>query len=383
MNISHYTTDVINRKVPGAFVVCGVPEDSQIENIQDINLKKIDKGWIYGFDLFITHTQESVRRKLNERSNNQSDNTILVKGPFQKTLSGYKSVFSQLGGIALLNINSDIYESTKVSLEQFFPLLNDGGILIIDDWNLKDCRKACQEVFRINPVCQIKPPFGDETDGPAYFIKRRVPALAYRMNVYSQNGEDGIFQELLRRNKNLSYWVCEFGAWDGKECSNTFHLVKQGYNAVYIEGNEDYFQDLLKTCKKYPQIRPIHAMVAYEGEGILDNILDKTDIPIDFDILSIDIDSYDYQVWRSIQTYSPKFVIIEINSGISPLNTTHIHGPEIQGTSFLPMLELGISKGYTLVCHTGNLIFVRNDLAHLYQDLIISPYESYRSVWFF
>jgi hypothetical protein len=58
-------------------------------------------------------------------------------------------------------------------------------------------------------------------------------------------------------------------------------------------------------------------MVAYEGEGILDTILDQTDIPIDFDILSIDIDSYDFQVWKSVQTYSPKFVIIEINSSIS------------------------------------------------------------------
>jgi len=418
-NTIHYTTDVIDRKVPGVFVECGVAAGAQLGAMQDVNLKRADRRWIYGFDSFegiplasknddvqpgigenpnvaytntrdllkssgvTVHSQQSVRKNLNDWSNNQSENIILVKGWFQDTLYGYKSVFSKLGGIALLRLDGDLYESTKVSLEQLFPLLNDGGILIIDDWNLTGCRKACQEYFTYNPVCQIKPPFGDETDGPAYFIKRSIPALAYRKNVYSQNGEDGIFQELLRRIENPSNWVCEFGAWDGKQCSNTFHLVKQGYNAIYIEGREDYFQDLLKTCEEYPRIRPIHTMVAHEGEGILDNILDQTDIPIDFDILSIDIDSYDYQVWRSVQTYSPKFVIIEINSVISPLNMNHIHNEGIEGTSFLPMVELGISKGYTLICHTGNLIFVRNNLVHLYQDLIISPYECYRSSWWF
>jgi hypothetical protein len=201
--------------------------------------------------------------------------------------------------------------------------------------------------------------------------------------VFSQNGEDGIFQELLRRIENPSKWLCEFGAWDGKECSNTFKLVQEGYNAVYIEGREDYFQLLLKTCQEYPSIIPIHAMVGFEGDTILDNILATTPIPTDFDILSIDIDSYDYQVWRAVQQYTPKMVIIEINSSISPLNETHINGPGKEGTGFHPMINLGLSKGYTLICHTGNLIFVRNDLAHLYNDLIIPPTECYRSSWSF
>lgn len=418
-NTAHYTNDVIERKVPGVFIECGVAAGAQIAAMQDVNLKRADRRWIYGFDSFegiplaskdddvqpgiganpnvpytntsqllkssgiTVHSQQSVRNSLNNWFNNQSENIVLVKGWFQNTLAGYKSVFSQMGGIALLRLDGDLYESTRVSLAQLFPLLNDGGILIIDDWQLTGCRKACQEYFAFFSVCQIQPPFGTEQDGPAYFIKRSVPALSYRKNVYSQNGEDGIFKELLRRIETPSRWVCEFGAWDGKSCSNTFDLVKQGYNAVYIEGREDYFQDLLKTCEEYPLIHPIHTMVAYEGGNILDNILDNTDIPVDFDILSIDIDSYDYQVWKSVQTYSPKFVIIEVNSSISPLVTNHIHGEGIEGTSFLPMVELGISKGYTLVCHTGNLIFVRNDLAHLYSDLIINPYECYRSNWLF
>lgn len=217
----------------------------------------------------------------------------------------------------------------------------------------------------------------------SYFLKRSVSALSYRRNIYSQNGEDGVLAELLRRMPGRSEWVCEFGAWDGKQYSNTFALVEKGYKAVYIEGREDYYQDLLKTCESHPNIHPIHAMVNYEGDNTLDAILTETNIPIDFDILSIDIDSYDYQVWRSIEKYSPKIVVIEINSSISPLDMTHIHGPGKEGTGFGPMLELGRSKGYTLVCHTGNMIFIRSDLTPLYRDILVDPIKCYQSMWLF
>lgn len=417
-NTKFYTRDVIERNVPGALVECGVAKGAQLGAMVDVCGKS---RWIYGFDSFegiplaskddevqpgiginpmipysnvndllkssgvTSHSQETVRANLNQWTNNHSDNIVLVKGWFQHTLAPYKTVFQQLSGIALLRLDGDLYESTKVCLAQLFPLLSEGGILIVDDWKLLGCKKACQEYFAFHSICQIEPPYGTEDDGPAYFIKRSVPALRYRMNKYSQNGEDGIFQELLRRIESPSKWVCEFGAWDGIQCSNTFRLVEEkGYNAVFIEGREDYYQLLLNTCKRYTNIHPLHRMVAYEGEGTLDKILAETSIPHDFDILSIDIDSYDYQVWKSVEVYTPKFVIIEINSSVSPLDKTHIHGADgKEGTGYFPMVELGLSKGYSLICHTGNLIFVRDDLAPRYEDLLIPSNECYRSHWLF
>jgi hypothetical protein len=190
--------------------------------------------------------------------------------------------------------------------------------------------------------------------------------LAYRKNVYSQNGEDGILAELLNRLPETSGWVCEFGACDGKRLSNTFRLVEQeGYSAVYIECDESNADALLQTAEEFPSIHPIIARVMPSGPSSLDSLLETTLIPRDFDILSIDIDSYDYQVWEGVSQYSPKIVVIEINSDvIDPWNMKHIHGGPYQGTAFLPMVRLGERKGYTLVVHTGNLIFVRNDLAH-------------------
>ena len=184
----------------------------------------------------------------------------------------------------------------------------------------------------------------------------------YKKNIYSQNGEDGIIEEILKRLNITSGWVCEFGAWDGKHLSNTFHLVKnRGFNAVYIEGDSIKFNDLLVTANQFKHIKPINAFVEYKWKkNNLDSILSTTLIPKDFDVLSIDIDSFDYQIWKSLQLYLPKIVIIEINSYIHPDVKDYIHTPnKFQGTSFNPMLELGIQKGYKFLLHTGNMIFIR------------------------
>lgn len=191
---------------------------------------------------------------------------------------------------------------------------------------------------------------------------RGVTALSlYRVDVYSQNGEDGVLYELCRRLGITGGWLVEFGAWDGMAYSNTFRLLKyMPFQAVYIEGDLGRYQDLLKTAKKY-SITPIQAFVEARGEHSLDALLAKTPIPTDFEILSIDIDSFDYQVWEGCIAYKPKVVVIEVNSGVTGYQ---IHG-EKQGSSFFSTLELGNKKGYTCVLHTGNMIFVRDDLVTL------------------
>jgi hypothetical protein len=198
--------------------------------------------------------------------------------------------------------------------------------------------------------------------------------LNYRKNIYSQNGEDGVLIEIFRRLGVTPSWVCEFGAWDGKHLSNTFHWVQNGARAVYIEGDAGKIEDLYSTCREYPKIVPVYSMVEPEGERSLDALLSRTDIPYDFDILSIDIDSCDYQVWKGVRNYAPKVVVIEINSSVQPTDATHIHDETHLGTGFLPTLRLGMEKSYTLVAHTGNLIFVHNDLVDMLKlPLVNSP----------
>ena len=62
--------------------------------------------------------------------------------------------------------------------------------------------------------------------------------LKFRCDYYSQNGEDGIIKELIKRLNLKELEVCEFGAMDGIHLSNTFNLIKNhGAKAVLIEGD--------------------------------------------------------------------------------------------------------------------------------------------------
>ena len=184
----------------------------------------------------------------------------------------------------------------------------------------------------------------------------------YKKNFYSQNGEDGVVLEILKRLKLKvkNKWCCEFGAWDGIYGSNTFNLIKnKNYSAVYIEGDIKRYRDLLKTKKKYKKIISFNKYVSYKSSSLnsLDKILKQTKIIRDFDILSIDIDSYDLAVWKSLKKFRPKIVIIEINSGI-PLGKRQMHGKGKIGNSFTSTVKFAKTNKYQLVCHTGNCIFV-------------------------
>jgi hypothetical protein len=87
-------------------------------------------------------------------------------------------------------------------------------------------------------------------------------------------------------------------------------------------------------------------------------------------------------VWKSLKIYRPKIVIIEINSGINTSDDKHIHTPGVyQGTGFRPTFNLGNEKGYTFVLHTGNMIFVRNDLFPKLNIKYISELENFRTNW--
>jgi hypothetical protein len=84
-----------------------------------------------------------------------------------------------------------------------------------------------------------------------------------------------------------------------------------------------------------------------------------------------------------MENYNPKIVIIEINSSI-PVGILSRHNSKISGNSFTSTLIVGSKKNYTLVCHTGNLIFIRNELVkniQLSQEFLDNPEKLFITNW--
>ena len=215
----------------------------------------------------------------------------------------------------------------------------------------------------------------------------------YKKNIYSQNGEDGVILEIIDRifpkKKNLN--VVEFGAHDGKYCSNTYNLIlnKLVKTAVYIEAEEKYFNSLIELSKKHKEIIPINAHISFKenSEFTLDKILKKKNFDINFDILSIDIDSYDLDVFRSIQIYSPKLIIIE--AGRQNYGVLSEHSIDKNLNSF-SSIHNEFKKNFYLIFFNGNCFYLNkkhfdenliklnfdlNDKLHYYLHQIYANYD--------
>lgn len=85
---------------------------------------------------------EEVQQNMRD-TNYPNDKLQFVKGKVEETLVKIKPET-----IALLRLDTDWYESTKIELETLFPLLSPGGVLIIDDYGTwEGARKAVDEYF--------------------------------------------------------------------------------------------------------------------------------------------------------------------------------------------------------------------------------------------
>ena len=99
----------------------------------------------------------------------------LVKGWFNETIPR----FTPPSEIAVLRLDGDWYESTRVCLEKLYPHVAPGGIVIIDDYyNWDGCARAVNEFLAASASTNTVPRFRQFHDRAAYLIKPRPGAAA-------------------------------------------------------------------------------------------------------------------------------------------------------------------------------------------------------------
>ena len=100
-------------------------------------------------------TKASLEDVLNSSKKlfSNTDDLIFIKGKVENTLMEKNNLPKK---ISILRLDTDFYESTKIELETFYPLLSQKGVLIIDDYgDFPGCRKAVDEYFSDKNVLMI------------------------------------------------------------------------------------------------------------------------------------------------------------------------------------------------------------------------------------
>jgi hypothetical protein len=191
----------------------------------------------------------------------------------------------------------------------------------------------------------------------------------FEFSISSQNGEDGILQEIFRRVGTTNRFFVEFGVETGVQCNCAYLARAQGWGGLFLEPNARDFVRLEENYRPYPAVRC--RQVAATSQNI-EALLEANQVPVDLDLLSIDIDGNDYWVWAAIQNWHPRVVVMEYNPfHLPPRKWVMKETPDYVwqrttyfGASLTSLTALGTRKGYTLVgtdSHGVNAFFVRSD----------------------
>lgn len=90
----------------------------------------------------------------------------LIKGWFQDSIPAYRQ---EVGNIAVLRLDGDWYESTKIPLENFYDQISPGGFIIIDDYST--CYGSSRAVDEFRQERQITSPLHSDGRGGVWFQK--------------------------------------------------------------------------------------------------------------------------------------------------------------------------------------------------------------------
>jgi hypothetical protein len=200
-------------------------------------------------------------------------------------------------------------------------------------------------------------------------LDNRLRALVgmNEFRVFSQNGEDGILQFLVRHLGIGTGFFVEIGA-ERHEANCLLLALHQGWSGVFVDGAPDVAANLTELLQHAPAIRIVNEMVE---PGTVDAALKRWGVPGEIDVLSIDVDGADYYVWEAVKSVRARVVIVEYNSALDPTRplVQRPDAPAWDGTvnfgcSVAALRRLADERGYSLVYLESsgtNAFFVANE----------------------
>ena len=192
---------------------------------------------------------------------------------------------------------------------------------------------------------------------------------------------ESIILHMIKNKIDMSRVAINIGANDGITL-DPLHLLylKNDYTGLCIEADASTVAKLKNNLPKTVDI-----LDSFITPNNILNILCKYK---NIDIISIDIDSFDYCILEKIIILEPKIIIIELNENIPPGITYYakygedydysIHGSyQLFGCSLDAVTELGKRYSYSLLkMEWNNAVLINNKFTHLF-ELPSSNLEAY------
>ena len=134
--------------IPEPSIRDGVDIQERYKKIQNGESKGIDGDIYYGYKKDLIN---EVRKNLQSFGLNSSSNINLIQGLFRNTMTITEPV-------AFAHIDCDWYDSVTVCLEQIYPNMSSGGVMIIDDYYAwSGCQEATDNYFSsIDAIAYMK-----------------------------------------------------------------------------------------------------------------------------------------------------------------------------------------------------------------------------------
>lgn len=223
----------------------------------------------------------------------------------------------------------------------------------------------------------------------------------YEFKIFSQWGDDGIIQYLIKNIKIENEVFIEFGVEDYSESNTRFLMMNNNWGGYILDSSKTALERLKKRdfFWKYD----LRVKEAFITKNNINKLISDSGLQ-NIGILSIDIDGNDFYILEEInfEKINPSILILEYNAvfgnerSISvPYNEdfyrTSAHYSNLFFGASLPALKyLANLKGYALVTCTksgNNAYFVRRDLLNdkvkelsLDEAFILSKFRESRNI---
>jgi hypothetical protein len=192
--------------------------------------------------------------------------------------------------------------------------------------------------------------------------------------VFSQCGDDGIIQYLIRNAEVDVEKFVEFGVESYSESNTRFLLMNNNWQGLVMDASAENVQRIKR--QEYYWKHDLTAVHCWVDRENINTVIRDNGFSGLLGLLSIDIDGNDYWIWQSLDVVKPVITIVEYNSVFGDkhaitipydraFNRTKAHYSNLYwGASLRALCILAEQKGYVFVGSNSsgnNAYFVKQD----------------------